>query len=497
MPTGKRVMIEFDHSPELQEAAAKTRMAVGLPSELARDMRLDAANTPAIPGIKIDASFGVVQIPREPTNQDDARAAFDAMASEPESSSYIVRGIMDQVPEEGTIRTPSGRARVYSDPLIQPCLICPGSPALGTDADVEKLLCVEKLWQHRMDGKGVMVAVVDTGMNIAYLKSKGKIANFDAAKSWVPQPGLIPGSLPVNHGTMCAYDVMIAAPHAILLDVAVLLSNRTGGSIMEGLLSDAVSAYTHLFGIMAAPKRPGDATSMVVTNSWGMFHPSWDFPVGHPSNYSDNPNHPFNRMVGKLERAGADILFAAGNCGKDCPDGRCQGVTGSIYGANSHRSVLSIAGVDITKTRVGYSNNGPGRLYNKKPDVCGYTHFKGSGVYPADGGTSAATPVVAGVVAALRSRIPFDRFNPLSRPSVLRRLLRVTAEDRGSTGFDYDYGYGVVDSCKLVTLGRIKALQEVARGMEVGTNGRHDHQAMEQVNAELEEIEKELEHVNA
>ncbi|MEO8179568.1 MAG: S8 family serine peptidase [Deltaproteobacteria bacterium] len=195
------------------------------------------------------------------------------------------------------------------------------------------------------------------------------------------------------------------------------------------------------------------ATSLVVNNSWGMFHPSWDYPVGHPGNYSDNPNHPFNRIVTALERAGADILFAAGNCGADCADGRCQGfVDRPIYGANSHPRVLSVAGVDVSKQRVGYSSIGPGRLVRRKPDLCGFTHFAGSGVYAADGGTSAATPVVAGVVAALRSRFPFQRHLPRTSPSNVRNLLRKTAEDVEIPGYDFKTGYGIVNGRAIARL---------------------------------------------
>jgi subtilisin family serine protease len=199
--------------------------------------------------------------------------------------------------------------------------------------------------------------------------------------------------------------------------------------------------------VMTAPSRPGEQQrSLVVNNSWGMFHPTWDFPVGHPGNYSDNANHPFNRIVASLERTGADILFAAGNCGRDCPDGRCQGVTDRpIYGANSHSQVLSVAGVDVKQQRVGYSSIGPGRLERLKPDVAGYTHFKGSEVYPADGGTSAATPVVAGVVAAVRTARPFTPGRASTYPSAIRLLLRRTAIDRGQAGYDFEFGYGIVD----------------------------------------------------
>jgi subtilisin family serine protease len=187
---------------------------------------------------------------------------------------------------------------------------------------------------------------------------------------------------------------------------------------------------------------------LVVSNSWGMFSPSWDFPVGHPGNYSDNPAHPFNVIVGSLEAEGVDILFAAGNCGRECPDGRCQFHTNQrpICGANSHPKVLCIAGIDYRKRRIGYSSQGPGRLDAQKPDVSACTAFIGSRVYPGgDGGTSAACPVAAGVVAAVRSKYPSARISPAK----LRALIYKTAEDLGGTGYDPDYGWGAISPRKL------------------------------------------------
>jgi len=303
-----------------------------------------------------------------------------------------------------------------------------------------------------MDGNGVLLAIVDNGINLAHLRSHGLNPNFSAERSWVPtrpegQPQLIPGQLPVGHGTMCAFDALIAAPRATLLDIAVLRSQRTGASAMDGLLSDAVLAFSFLLRLLRETRRPGDFRSLVVSNSWGMFQSSWDLPPGHPGNYSDNPAHPFNRLVATLERAGADILFAAGNCGRECKDHRCGiEVDAGIYGANSHPAVLTVAGVDISKLRVGYSTRGPGHLEQRKPDVCGFTHFAGSGVYPADGGTSAATPVVAGLVAAFRSRFPSG---PDRTPAALRELVRRTAEKSGPNGFDNEYGFGIVSGRKL------------------------------------------------
>jgi subtilisin family serine protease len=404
-------------------------------------------------GISIDARYPPVQLPSVQTS---TGAGVRSMAQplefslEPAQSTYLVRGtIPDGVSQAAALQSAAAHpdvVGVFSDPLIESSIVCPGNSAVGTSIDVAKRLSLSKLKVKKMDGRNVLLAIVDTGINVAHLKTKGLKPKLDVGNSWTPAGvGTGPGTHPVNHGTMCAFDACIAAPKATLLDYAVLLSTTPGSTAMAGLLSDAVLAYSKLRGILSA--LPPAKRAMVVSNSWGMFSPTWDFPPGHPGNYSDNPNHPFNLIVASLEAAGADILFAAGNCGRDCPDGRCAfGASPPICGANSHPSVMSIAGVDINKDRVGYSSQGPGRLTKKKPDVAAYTHFVGSGVYPADGGTSAACPVAAGVVAAVRTKYSAATLSPLQ----LRSLIQKTAEDKAHVGFDLDYGWGILDPAKLL-----------------------------------------------
>lgn len=460
----RRVVVEMLPSA----GTAMNLTALAQPTEASAKAALDKVRA-AIPNIELEQGFvATMPAPERPFQFSEEQRGFDLSETITgdiidSTETILMRGTVDAKMMERYQEDPSvfgPHVRVFSDPAIEVCMTCIGTPPVGTARDVQTRLDVPALRRARMTGAGVNVAIVDTGINLAYLRGLGLRVRFDSGRSWVPRPGLTPGDLPVGHGTMCAYDSLLAAPNATLLDVAVLLSNRPGGSIMEGLLSDAFLAYTHLVRLMEGPRRPGECRSLVVNNSWGMFHPSWDYPVGHPANYSHNLRHPFNRIVGRLSQAGADILFAAGNCGRECMDGRCAGLAGPIYGANSHPRVISVAGVDVQKQRVGYSTRGPGALSRMKPDVAGYTHFQGSGVYAADGGTSAATPVVTGLVAAFRSRFPFAPGDPLRSPLNIRNILIRTAEDRGSFGFDFEYGWGIANGRRLA---RIPALSLTAR----------------------------------
>ncbi len=413
---------------------------------------LTAALETAVGGLTIDPSYPPVQVPGVKNLSGSPMVSLAQplnFSLAPSESTYLVRGqIPDGSSQAAALAATTSHpdvVGVFSDPLIESCVVCPGDPPVGKEADVAKLLGVSKLAAAHLDGRGVYLAIVDSGINVVHLKSKGQKPKLDNAKSWTPAGVLTtPGKHPVDHGTMCAFDAGIAAPRATLLDYAVLLSETPGTTVMAGLLSDAVLAYSKLRSILSS--MPSAKRAMVVSNSWGMFSPAWDFPPGHPGNYSDNPNHPFNIIVASLEAAGADILFAAGNCGTDCPDGRCA-FNGAppICGANSHPAVLSVAGVDVKKFRVGYSSQGPGRLATRKPDISAYTHFVGSGVYPEDGGTSAACPVAAGVVAAIRTKYSTAKLSPLQ----LRSLLCKTAEDRGKKGYDFDHGWGIINPTAL------------------------------------------------
>jgi subtilisin family serine protease len=193
-------------------------------------------------------------------------------------------------------------------------------------------------------------------------------------------------------------------------------------------VSDALQAFQ-----WAINQHQANGTPQVLTNSWGMFQKAWD------PDYCTNANHPFTRKVVEALDEGILVLFAAGNCGGTCPDGRCATDTGpgkSIWGANSHPRVITVGAVNKNEQFVGYSSQGPGALDANKPDFCSITHF--TGYFTSDSGTSAATPIAAGVVALLKQAKP-----ALTQDQV-KAALKSTAKDIGPVGFDQHSGAGII-----------------------------------------------------
>lgn len=414
---------------------------------------LSNVSTPA--GLVLDPTFnavalgsGRVESPSASTHAPDKSATF------------AVRGFLDAESPEAIPDTVDGRP-IFADPKISHFLTCGGTPPVGSHADVAQKLDVAGLASRGLDGSGVAIAILDTGINLKHLNAKRGQGNqplFDAANSWTPQGSTIaPGAHPLDHGTMCAFDVLIAAPKATLLDFPILGSSAPGGSVVGQTLSVALLGFAQLLTFWAVAFAPGGGPryrALVVSNSWGIFHPSWDFPAGHPGRFIDNPTHPFNVIVATLARSGADIVFAAGNCGAQCADGRCQSrTTETIMGASALPDVLTLAGCDINDLRVGYSSQGPSiaGMFQQKPDLTAYTHFSGSEAFgpgSPDSGTSAACPVASGCVAALRTKIPIATVPPANLFANLRASARQVP---GQNGWNADLGFGIMDPVAAAT----------------------------------------------
>jgi serine protease AprX len=294
---------------------------------------------------------------------------------------------------------------------------------------VRTMLGVHRAWDDGFRGQNVAVGIVDEGVNGQEYPVVGGFARPGAQQ---------PGAAPItSHGSMCAADVLVAAPSARLYDYPFLGIANSGGVLT---MFQAVLDHRRL-----------DGTPHLTTNSYGFVGvpPIADFP-GHEVH---DPDHPVHRKVREVVASGAACFFAAGNCGADCPSGACHpsgiGPGISIHASNSLEEVITVAAVNTRHERIGYSSQGPGMFHAEKPDLACYSHFFGNfgpgrpggdTANPFDNGTSAATPVAAGVAAMLLSGFPS------LTPDDLRAALEAGLHDVTGTPWDPGYGRGIVNA---------------------------------------------------
>lgn len=415
----------------------------------------DYVHENAAPDFLIDGEFGAVPIwdgaDQRPavSIKDRGENARSLLALE-KSKKFLIRAYVSPA----SLAKPGFNEGepVWLDPDVRGVLALPPANKATGDADaVRQDLNTATLQDNGLYGAGVAVAIVDTGICRPHLaKRLGFNPALDIGNSWTPPTvATKPGLHRIGHGTMCAYGVLAVAPNVTLLDYPLLLGRPVGEHTVSATISEMIRGYLTLFWrwavIGSIPQ-----TALVVNNSWGIFHPSLDeFSPGDPRRYIDNPGHPFRLYVWLLTALGADVVFAAGNCGDGCPNAVClQRTAGMIMGANAYDEVLTLAGCDIHDVRVCYSSQGPSiaGMSPQKPDLTAYTQFLGSKIqrgprgFGPDTGTSAACAVASGCIAALRTVQP-----PMATdPATMIAVLQATARPLGGTLPNYDYGYGIV-----------------------------------------------------
>lgn len=419
------VLIELRHGPGVSPALA-----------------MGTARGLALPGFNLDEEF-------EPVSLSSAAAGMRG-GVDPSVETYVVRGTVKDEGEIEALRGLPEVADVWLDtpiapfpdwesepqpqetPAAAPCPIspcdCSPSTPKGNMADVANYLGVDQIWAAGFRGTGIVVGVLDSGIT-----AQGRPVKPGETSRRIPR---VIGGWPAsdwgtesgkwgNHGNMCATDVLGMAPDAQLYDLRIAGS---GGS--PGTISRALQAFN-----WAINKHRVDGTPHILTNSWGIFQETWD------ATYARNPNHPFTRKVVEAINEGILVLFAAGNCGGTCPDGRCGSDSGpgkSIWGANGHPLVMTVGAVNKNEQFIGYSSQGPAALDPNKPDFCSISHF--TGYNTSDSGTSAATPICAGVVALLK-----QARSSLTQ-SQAKSVLKATAKDIGPAGFDRHSGAGIIQA---------------------------------------------------
>jgi serine protease AprX len=375
----------------------------------------------------VDHDFSPVSI--KPVVNDDFNFNFSA-----QTENYLVKANVSRN-DIARIEQQDNVIKVWDDTYIEPfaCPIppcdCNSSVPKGKIADVAAYMGANQIWALGYKGEGIVVAVVDGGITasgrpVLSIETTKRINNV--IDGWPADWGTTAKNWD-EHGNMCATDVLGMATEAKIFDIRI--SGAPGGSpTVSSLISNAIAGYQWCINNFRA-----NGTPQIMTNSWGIYQSSWD-PV-----YASNPAHPFTRKVEEALSAGIIILFAAGNCGDSCADRRCgsdQGSGKSIWGANGHPQVMTVGAVNKNEQYVGYSSQGPAALDPRKPDFCSITHF--TGYFPSDSGTSAATPITAGLVAL------FKQSKPSLTQGAIKTALMSTAKDIGPTGWDIHSGAGII-----------------------------------------------------
>ncbi|MBR0780253.1 S8 family serine peptidase [Bradyrhizobium iriomotense] len=409
----------------------------------------------AAPDFLIDGEFGALPLwdgadQRPAVSIKDRGENASALLALDKSKKFLVRAYV--APESLAKPGFNNGEPVWLDPDVRgDFALPPASKATGDTEGVRQDLNTATLQHNGLNGAGVAVAVVDTGICKSHLATRfGFNPDLDVDNSWTPPTvATTPGLHRIGHGTMCAYGVLAVAPNVTLLDYPLLLGRPVGEHTVSATIGEMMSGYLMLIWRWAVigtiPQR-----ALVVNNSWGIFHPSLDdFPPGDPMRYIDNPYHPFRLYIWLLTAFGADVVFAAGNCGVGCPNAVClQRTTGMIMGANAYDEVLTLAGCDIHDARVCYSSQGPSiaGMPPQKPDITAYTQFLGSKIqrgprgFEPDTGTSTSCAVASGCIAALRT----VQSPTATDPATMIAVLKATAGPQGGAVPNYDYGYGII-----------------------------------------------------
>ena len=373
---------------------------------------------------KLDTSFK--PIPSSPIKEmvNSLRAANE--------TSVLVRGEIEDSKEKELESQPSV-IKVWTDARIESTrnFDVPSDcteKCIGDLNEVAKYLGADKIWIDGIRGQDIVIGVCDKGVD------KNEIqAVIDGWSPWwyLPWGEILAGG---DHGNMCTTDALGVCPDAKIYDIGVLKARYQA----QQVISNAIAGFQ-----WAIEKHKLDKTPHILSNSWNMYQES-DAP-----DYATNKDHPFTRKVIEAIQEGIIVCFSAGNCGSQCPDRRCgsdYGPSKSILGANGLEEVITVGAVNLDEECMCYSSQGPAALWDKKPDFCGIAQFKGyfdgSDLYEpeCDTGTSAACPIVAGVIGLLKCAFPDITQN------YVKEVLQKTVKDVTNHGFNYQFGYGIIQA---------------------------------------------------
>jgi hypothetical protein len=205
---------------------------------------------------------------------------------------------------------------------------CPGAGVGGVFWDraaAERLMGAGAL--GALTGKGVNVALMDSGLDAVEWSELGltRGRSYESNQHAIYRAEAAPEEARHGHAFVMARQIASLAGGATVHDYAVLPPRLSRAAIPSvavdapAFVSDMTAAYVDLVVRLAWSRLQGDASPWVILNAWSIFERTW-----RPAQDLDRPQAWLNRLIGQAVRLGADVVFAAGNCGGLCPDIRCE-----------------------------------------------------------------------------------------------------------------------------------------------------------------------------
>jgi hypothetical protein len=353
-----------------------------------------------------------------------------------------------------------------ADPVIHFCSSVPVAwpQPFGNRSRVRNLMRIADLQEIGLLGRGVNVVILDRGLN-----REAIIAH--RPESWggglIEADGVEPGAAPLtSHGMLIARNILDIAPEATLYDVPLLPEHISRPNVFASNANAKVRALIQ--EIKQRKEESGSNTAWILVNAWGVFDRAGEEPPGDytankhvewskpkPGQTSIKLGHPLNKAMSDAIDEGIDVIFGSGNCGQFSLSNRCgrldRGPGNSIWGANAHPRVLTVGAVSANDAWMGYSSEGPAPWGEaRKPDVCAPSHFtEDNDPSRINTGTSAATALASGVIAAIRSNSSAEWGPQTLPPEMLKAAINATA--RGQNGdWNARTGHGIIDCGRLL-----------------------------------------------
>lgn len=148
-------------------------------------------------------------------------------------------------------------------------------------------------------------------------------------------------------------------------------------------------------------------------------------------------------------------VFSAGNAGTANHNYGAGAGWGNITGGyKAAKNVMAVANLRNTDQLENSSSRGPARDGRIKPDIAanGYNQLSTgpNNTYLVGGGTSAASPGIAGIYAQLSHAYRANNNDSVPPSAFLKAAMLNTAEDLGNPGPDFRFGWGRINALRAV-----------------------------------------------